>query len=259
MRRISLIWTLRYQMCNRPYALCVTWWHQKSGVYRSYIQFLWVWYTCFKPLLLACSLASYIVHLAIYLFHFQPVNCNNYLRNSFICTQLESNPTSSLGSSLAFFFPFGLIMQESMPSSISRGGPKSTYYHNGIGGRGNYHKRAEDADTSFRQSRSHFARSLAAVFCRACSGDVSKQYMLEEEADGSTGKGRGLRFPSKWLIGIGALGSCEARKQHSSSRDMSATTVTHPDYASQAPLLGAAYVIRRKILGQQSAPKPGEE
>lgn len=146
-----------------------------------------------------------------------------------------------------------------MPSSITRGRSKSTYYHNGIGGRGNYHKRAEDVDPSFRQSRSHFARSLAAYFCRGCSGNASKHHVLEEAGDASPGKGRGLRFPSKWFTGIGALGSCEAHRQHSSSSDMFATTITPSDHTSQALPLGAAYVFRRKILGERSAPKPGKK
>lgn len=141
-----------------------------------------------------------------------------------------------------------------MPSSTARGRPKTTYYHNGIGGRGNYHKRAEDVDPSSRQSRSHFARSLAAFFSIGGSGNASKQHVLEEEGDGSTGKSREFRFPSRWFTGIG-LGSRDARRQHSPSSGMSATTVTPSDYSSQPLPLGAAYVIRRKILGQRSAPK----
>ena len=145
-----------------------------------------------------------------------------------------------------------------MPSSITRGRPKSTYYHNGIGGRGNYHKRAEE-DPSFRQSRSHFARSLAAYFCRGCSGNASKQHQLGKAEDGSTGTDRGFMIPSKWFTGIGPFGRSEAHRQHSSSSDMFATTVTPLDHTSQALPFGAAYVFRRNLLGERSAPKLGKK
>lgn len=146
-----------------------------------------------------------------------------------------------------------------MPSSIARGRPKTTYYHNGIGGRGNYHKRAEGADPPSCQCRSHFARSLAAFFSRGGSGNAPKKHVLAEDGTNSNGKSRELSFPSRWFIGIGALGSRGARRQHSLSSDMSATTVTPSEYTSQALPHGTAYVIRRKILGERSAPKPGEE
>lgn len=146
-----------------------------------------------------------------------------------------------------------------MPSSIARDRPKTTYYHNGIGGRGNYHKRAEDADPSSHQRRSHFAQSLAAFFSIGDSRNASKQHVSKKEGDGTLEKGQELRFPSRWFTGIVALGSRGARRKHSPSNDMSATTVRPSCYSSQALPLGAAYVIRRKILGERSTPKSCEE
>lgn len=125
-------------------------------------------------------------------------------------TQIQRQPSVLLwlpSSRLAF------ILQESMPSSITRDRPKSIYYHNGIGGRGNYHKRAEE-DPSFRQSRAHFARSLAAYLCRGCSGHASKQHEFEEAGDSSIRKGRGFRILSKWFTGIGALWRSQADSIH---------------------------------------------
>lgn len=169
-------------------------------------------------------------------------------------TQIQGQPSVFLwlpSSHLAF------IMQESMPPSITRGRPKSTYYHNGIGGRGNYHKR-DEKDPSLRQSRSHFAQSLAAYFCRGCSGNASKQHELEA-GDSSSGTDRGFMIPSKWFTGTGAFGRSEAHRQHSSSSDMFATTVTPSDHTSQALPFGAAYVFRRKLLGELSALKLGKK
>lgn len=146
-----------------------------------------------------------------------------------------------------------------MPSSIARGHPKTTYYHNGIGGRGNYYKRTEDADPSSHQRRSHFAQSLAAFFTIGGSENASKQHVFKKEGDSSIEKGQESRFPSRWFAGIVALGSRGARRKHSPSNDMSDTTVRPSSCSSQALPLGAAYLIRRKILGERSTPKSCEE
>lgn len=140
-----------------------------------------------------------------------------------------------------------------MPISVARGRPKPTYYHNGIGGRGNYHKRADDADPSSRQRRSHFPRSLAAWFSRGGSGNTPKQHVLAAEGESSNMKARELCFPSRWLIKIRALGGRGVRRQHSPSSNISATTATPSEYTGEALPLGVAYVIRRKILGKRSA------
>lgn len=147
-----------------------------------------------------------------------------------------------------------------MPSALVRGRPKTTYYHNGIGGRGNYHKRAEDTDpTSRQQRRSRFPRSIAALFSGSGNTqNASKTPTLTEEKELSHAKVRELRFPSRWFIGIGGLGNRRARRQYSPSSDMSATTVTS-GYSSQALPHGAADVMRRKILGERSATKAGDD
>lgn len=148
----------------------------------------------------------------------------------------------------------------SMPSALVRGRPKTTYYHNGIGGRGNYHKRAEDTDpTAHQQRRPHFPRSIAAFFSgNGNLHNASKTPTLTEEEELSHGKVRELHFPSRWFIGIGGLRNRRARRQHSSSSDMSATTMTS-EYSTQALPLGAADIIRRKILGERSGTKTGDD
>lgn len=163
----------------------------------------------------------------------------------------------------ATFTTVDSTMQESIPSSmpspLARRRPKTTYYHNGIGGRGNYHKRAEDTDpTSHQQRRSNFPRSIAAFFSGSENlQNASKTPTFKEEEELSHPKVRELHFPSRWFISIGSLGNRRARRQHSPSSDMSATTVTS-EHSTQALPLGAADVMRRKILGERSAPKPGD-
>lgn len=147
----------------------------------------------------------------------------------------------------------------SMPSALVRGRPKTTYYHNGIGGRGNYHKRAEDPDpTSRQQRRSHFPRSIAAFFGGSGNHNASKTSTLTEEDELSHAKGRELHFTSRWFIGIGGLRNRRVPRHHSPSSDMSATTVTS-EYSNQALPLGAADIMRRKILGERPATKTGED
>lgn len=154
--------------------------------------------------------------------------------------------------------PFPSTMNESMPSFLPRSRPKTNYYHNGIGGRGNYHKRAEKADPPSREHRPHFPRSIVAFFNIGSSGNLQKRNALAAEDGLSHGKVRESHFPSKWLIGIGGLGDRRSLRQRSPSSDMSATTVTS-EYSNQALPLGAADVIRRKILGERSAPKNGDD
>lgn len=160
----------------------------------------------------------------------------------------------------SFAFTMQQSIPSSMPSALVRGRPKPTYYHNGIGGRGNYHKRAEHADSTIRQQRRpHLPRSIAAIF--SSNGNLhnaSKTPTLTKEEELSHGKFREIHCPSRWFIGIEGLRNRRARRQDSPSSNMSATTVTS-QYSTQALPLGAADVIRRKILGQLSAMKAGND
>lgn len=149
----------------------------------------------------------------------------------------------------------GRKMQDLMPLAVAQGRPKTTYYHNGIGGRGNYHKRTEYADPASRQERARFPRSLAAFLNRGDSRNKPKRHTLTVDGESSVGKARDPIFLSRWLRRIGALGSRRSQRQHSPNSDLSATTVTASEYNNQALPLGAAYVMRRKIFGERSTPK----
>lgn len=153
----------------------------------------------------------------------------------------------------------GRKMQDLKPLAVAQGRPKTTYYHNGIGGRGNYHKRAEYADPASRQERARFPRSLAALFSRGDSRNIPKRHTLTVDGESSIGKTREQIFTSGWFIRIGALGSKRSQRQHSPNHDLSATTVTASEYNNQALPLGVAYVMKRKIFGERSTPKNCQE
>lgn len=199
---------------------------------------------------------SDFVQSATYNFHPQQVNYNKFSLHFFY---VACRLTSIEYSTFCFHSSLAFEMQEPMPSSSIRGRSKTTYYHNGVGGRGNYHKRTEDADSSSPQHQPRFARSLAAFLNRGSSGTASKPHVLTHKGESSNGKGRELRFPLRWFIGIGALGSCGARKHHSPSSDMPAISLTSSEHTSEELPLSAAYVLRSKILGEQPAPKSGED
>lgn len=170
-----------------------------------------------------------------------------------------------------YLLPFSILsrlaakMQDLMPLAGAQGRPKTTYYHNGIGGRGNYHKRTEYADPASRQESARFPRALADFFSKSDSlsksdsKNIQKRHNLTVNGESSIGKARESISHWRRLIGIGALGSRRSQRQHSQNSDPSATTVTASEYNNQALPLGAAYVIRRKIFGERSTPKNRQE
>lgn len=159
----------------------------------------------------------------------------------------------------------GRKMQDLMPLAGAQGRPKTTYYHNGIGGRGNYHKRTEYTDPASRQGSAQSPRSLADFFCKSDtfskrdSRNIQKRHTLTVNGESSIGKAREPIFHWRRFIRIGALGSKKSQRQHSQNSDPSATTVTASEYNNQTLPLGAAYVIRRKIFGERSTPKNCQE
>lgn len=150
-------------------------------------------------------------------------------------------------------------MQEPNSTVLARGRPKTTYYHNGIGGRGNYHKRSDKSDT--KQRRSYFACALSAIFS---SGNSNVHFEAEEPSvneDLSQLKGGRLResyFPSRWFNGIGGFGNRKIHRQRSSTSDTSSTTV-NSEYGTHPLPVGVADAMRRKILGERSAAKTSDD
>lgn len=142
-------------------------------------------------------------------------------------------------------------MQDLMPLAVAQDRPKTTYYHNGIGGRGNYHKRAEYANPAFRQERARFPRSLAAFFSRGDSRNIPKRYTLTVDGESSIGKARESIFPWRWFIRIGALGSRRSRRQHSPNSDLSdhgdGIKVQQPCTSSQCCVRHEKEDFRRKL------------
>lgn len=97
-----------FRLCSRPSALSVNATAPRVGCVSGPTYCFYESDICFVPLLVVCSLAFYIVYFPIYLFHCRHVNYIKYLRSALICTQLDSNPTSTLDTPLASFISFGL-------------------------------------------------------------------------------------------------------------------------------------------------------
>lgn len=143
-------------------------------------------------------------------------------------------------------------------SSLPRSRSKTTYYHSGIGGRGNYHKRSEYSDPSSCQGGSRFSRSLAAFFNRDDSSNTSQRHTLTEDGKSSNGKAREPIFPLGCFIGIGVFGSRRSQKQHSPSSDVGdhgdGIRVTYPITSSRC---GVRYKKEdsRRTLDSENLPK----
>lgn len=127
-------------------------------------------------------------------------------------------------------------MQDLVPLAGAQGRPKTTYYHNGIGGRGNYHKRTESADPASRQESARFPRSLADFFSKSDSRNIPRRHTLTVDGESSTGKAREPIFDWRRFIRIGALGSRRSQRQHSPNSDLSATTLTTSEYNNRHSL-----------------------
>ena len=151
--------------------------------------------------------------------------------------------------------------ESNLPSTLPRARSKTTYYHNGIGGRGNYHKRADPNPS--QQHRSPFSRSIATLFSVGSGNDISpaNPSLIGKKPIKTSSppppRLRGTHFPAQWFVSLGAFCSRRSSRHHSLDSDMSYATVTSENSNRTLPL-GAADAMRRKMLGKQSAAKTRE-
>lgn len=119
-------------------------------------------------------------------------------------------------------------MQRSHSSAPPQDRPPATYYHNGIGGRGNYHKYNRDKESKNR--RSVFPRSIAAVFSGGSGGgafrhnsDKPSLVELDEPKPSQPDKPYGF---SRWFNIMSCFGARRAGRQHPPASNNSSTTLT---------------------------------
>ena len=149
----------------------------------------------------------------------------------------------------------------SSASSLIRGRSKTTYFHGGIGGAGNYHEvvgenrgdRGPYPHTAPR--RSQLSRSITALFSSGPGGTSNLQPGTEgtirEHEELARARVRTPQYPSRWFVRIGGLGNRRGCRLKSPSSDMS--LASNSEYSTQPLPLGAADVIKRKLLGERSA------
>ena len=147
-------------------------------------------------------------------------------------------------------------MIESKPPAPPRGRPKTTYYHSGIGGRGNYHKR--NKDTSPPKHHANFSRSLLTLLGGYNGSSRSQESSSTKEDEAAGARLQRPHIPCRWLIKFGGLKSKWLRRHHSPPSDMSCTTVTSA-YSSHAPPFEATDVVRKRKSDERSTTKMNDD
>ncbi|KAI4235157.1 MAG: hypothetical protein L6R40_006557 [Gallowayella cf. fulva] len=176
----------------------------------------------------------------------------------------KARPSSSLDSAEK---P-GMPASTNSTSSLVRGRPKTTYFHGGIGGAGNYRKvirgsnpnsAAPNPHTEHRESP--ISRGISSLFGNNGGGKAapgSGMTAQPTEDDLARANVHSKVSPSRGFLGIGGLGNRrqqQRQRQQSPSSDVSMATNADSGYvsSSNAPTthLGAAEIMRRKILGEK--------
>ena len=150
----------------------------------------------------------------------------------------------------------------SSTSSLIRGRSKTTYFHGGIGGAGNYHEVVGDSGADrgpyphTAPRRSQLSRSITALFNGGAGGAGNPQAgsdasTLREDEELARARVRASQYPSRWFVGIGGLGNWRGCRLKSPSSDMSLSS--NSELSTQPLPLGAADVIKRKLLGEKAA------
>ncbi|KAL9601853.1 MAG: hypothetical protein Q9219_002204 [cf. Caloplaca sp. 3 TL-2023] len=166
----------------------------------------------------------------------------------------------------------GMPTSTTSTSSLVRGRPKTTYFHGGIGGAGNYRKVIRGSNpnsatpnphTEHRQSP--ISRGLSNLFGSSGGGGggggnahpgPEKTTMADDDHLARANVHKKVS-PSRGFLGIGGLGNRrqQQQRQHSPASDVTTSTGTENGYVSQynnpAPHLGAAEIMRRKMLGEK--------
>ncbi|KAL8702137.1 MAG: hypothetical protein Q9224_000141 [Gallowayella concinna] len=174
----------------------------------------------------------------------------------------KAGPSSSIDS----VEKNGMHTPTNSTSSLVRGRPKTTYFHGGIGGAGNYRKvirgsnpnsAAPNPHTEHRQSP--ISRGISSLFGSNGGGNPvpgGEKSAQPTEEDLARANVHSKVSPSRGFLGIGGLGNRrQQQRQQSPASDVSIATNTDSGYVSNCNTptahLGAAEVMRRKILGEK--------
>ncbi|KAL8791456.1 MAG: hypothetical protein Q9213_000073 [Squamulea squamosa] len=172
----------------------------------------------------------------------------------------QAQPTSPLDSPQQD----GMHTSINSTASLVRGRPKTTYFHGGIGGAGNYRKvirgsnpnsAAPNPHTEHRQSP--ISRGISSLFSSNGGGNAtpgSEKSTHPTEEDLARANVHSKVSPSRGFLGIGGLGNRrQQQRQQSPASDVSMATNADSGYVSSSNVptahLGAAEIMRRKILG----------
>ena len=155
----------------------------------------------------------------------------------------------------------GMHTSTNSTSSLVRGRPKTTYFHGGIGGAGNYRKvirnsnpnsAAPNPHTEHRQST--ISRGISSLFTINGGGNPTQaqgKTAQPTEEDLARANVHSKVSPSRGFLGIGGLGNRrQQQRQPSPASDVSMATNTDSDSNAPTAHLGAAEIMRRKILGE---------
>ncbi|KAI4109526.1 MAG: hypothetical protein L6R37_000502 [Teloschistes peruensis] len=160
----------------------------------------------------------------------------------------------------------GMHTSTNSTSSLVRGRPKTTYFHGGIGGAGNYRKVIQSASPNSANPHprtehrtSPITRGLSNLFGNSSSGGNPnpghEKSPVPTEEDLARANVRQKVSPSRGFLGIGGLGNRRSQRQPSPASDMTTATNADSGYVSnyEAPTVhrGAAEALRMKILGEK--------
>ncbi|KAI4127834.1 MAG: hypothetical protein LQ338_003015 [Usnochroma carphineum] len=167
----------------------------------------------------------------------------------------------------------GMHTSTNSTSPLVRGRPKTTYFHGGIGGAGNYRKVIRPSNPNSVVPYAHtehraspISRGLSNLFGGSSGGAGGggnshpgrEQPQITNEEDLERANVHKKVSPSRGFLSIGGLGNKRQQRQPSPASDESTSTNADSGYVSQSnnptTHLGAAEIMRRKMLGEKPRP-----
>ncbi|KAL8868444.1 MAG: hypothetical protein Q9174_004989 [Haloplaca sp. 1 TL-2023] len=162
----------------------------------------------------------------------------------------------------------GMHTSSNSTSPLVRGRPKTTYFHGGIGGAGNYRKviQASNSNSAVSHSRtehrqSPISRGFSTLFSSSNGGGANggkpnpgqDRSSRPTEEDLARANVHEKVSPSRGFLGIGGLGNRRGQRQASpASENSTADSGYDSNHNIPTTHIGAAEMMRRKMLGEKS-------